>query len=81
MVDNTFERQDNNIKDMKENYERQLGDKQKVIEEKLEVIDDLKEEIKQQQFENDALAQYNRLKNIKIHGMEYKGNENVVEIT
>ena len=66
---------------MKVDYERQLSDKQNVIDEKLEVIDDLKEEIKQQQFENDALAQYNRLENIKIHGVEYKGSESVVEIT
>ena len=81
MVDNIFERQDNIIKDMKEDYERQLGDKQNVIDEKLEVIDELKDEIKQQQFENDALAQYNRLENIKIHGVEYKGSESIVEIT
>ena len=81
MVDNIFERQDNSIKDLKEDYEKQLDDKQKVIDDKLQVIDDLNCKIIEQGFENDALGQYNRLENIKIHGVEYKGNESVVEIT
>ena len=81
MVDNIFERQDNIFKDLKEDYEKQLDDKQKVIDDKLQVIDKLNCKIIEQGFENDALGQYNRLENIKIHGVEYKGNESVVEIT
>ena len=62
-VENFFERQDNNIKDLKEDYEKQLDSKQKVIDEKLQVIDDLNSKIIEQGFENDALGQYNRLEN------------------
>ena len=80
LVDNVFERQDNVNTDLIEAYEKKLSDKQLVIDEKLKEIDDLKGEIRKCHFENDALGQYNRRENIKIHGVEYKPNESITEI-
>ena len=74
MLTNVLEREDNAKKEMKEEFKRQLDEKQKQI-------DKLSETTRKIRFDQDSQAQYNRSENLKIHGIEYKGNESVIEIT
>ena len=80
MVENLLERQDNNSNEMKEEYEKELENKQKVIDEQLQTIENLEGKILENYFKIDDQAQYNRRENLKIHGIEYQNNENIVEI-
>ena len=81
LVENIFERQDNINNEVQESYDIKLKEKQKVIDEQLKVINKLEADIRQCHFDNDALAQYNRRENIKIHGVEYRNEESVNNIT
>ena len=85
MLTNIFEREDNAKTEMKDQFKRELDAKQdeidKLKKDKQEEIDNLKKSIRLCKFENDANAQYSRSENLKIHGIEYKGNESVTQIT
>ena len=73
LVSNLNEREDKKRKELKEEFEQKLAEKD-------EVINDLQRQIRENLFSIDAQAQYNRSENIKIHGIEYKKGENTNDI-
>ena len=73
LVSNLNEREDKKRKELKEEFEQKLAEKD-------EVINDLQRQIRENLFSIDAQAQYSRSENIKIHGIEYKKGENTNDI-
>ena len=73
MLENIFEREDNAKNDMRIEYEGKLSEKQKEI-------DELRADHRKLMFEMDALAQYNRSENIKIHNIKYSSTEETNQI-
>ena len=72
-ITNLREEQDIKFNAKLEEMELKLEDKDKLIKE-------LRSELREQQFEMDALAQYTRSENFKILGVQYKKGENTNEI-
>ena len=73
LLTNITERQDNMIKDLKEEFEEKLKEKD-------EIISKLEKKVNNNFNNIDAQAQYNRSENIKIHGIPYKKDEDTNQI-
>ena len=73
LVTNLTEREDNKRKELREEFELKLAEKDAII-------NDLQKKVKENYYSIDAQAQYNRSENIKIHGIPYKKDENTNEI-
>ncbi|CAL4061138.1 unnamed protein product [Meganyctiphanes norvegica] len=73
LVSNLTDREDNKMKELREEFEQKLAEKDVIIS-------DLQKKVKDNYNSIDAQAQYNRSENIKIHGIAYKKDENTNEI-
>ena len=84
VVSNLIERQDNGKQELREEFEAKLAENEAKFEAKLAekdvVIKNLEKKVRENYFNLDAIAQYNRSENIKIHGIEYKQGEDTNKI-
>ena len=84
VITNLIERQDNATQEMKEYFEAELDKKHSYYETELakkdKAISDLSKKSRTNTFNLDALNQYTRSENIKIHGVEYKSGEDTNQI-
>ena len=73
LITNLTEREDIKRQELKDEFLEILAEKDAKIEE-------LERKVKENQYNLDAQAQYNRSENIKIHGIEYNKGEDTNEI-
>ena len=83
-VSSLIERQDNTIQELREEFEAKLAERDNKYEAKLAekdvLISNLEKKVRKNYYNLDALSQYNRSENIKIHGIEYKQGEDTNKI-
>ena len=79
-VKNIREEQDVRFEELNTKYNTMKTELEEKIEEKDKLITGLRKEVREHKFEVDALAQYTRSENFKIHGIEYKKGEDTNEI-
>ena len=83
-VNSLIERQDNTIQELREEFEAKLVESENKYEAKLAekdvLISNLQKNVRENYYNLDALSQYNRSENIKIHGIEYRQGEDTNKI-
>ena len=73
MINNLMEREDNAKEQMKKDFQAELAKKDAIIL-------DLRKKVRDNKFDLDALNQYTRSENIKIHDIEYRKGEDTNQI-
>ena len=79
-VKNLREERDVKFEEQNIKFNTMKTELEEIIEDKEKLITGLRKEVREHKFEVDALAQYTRSENFKIHGIEYKKGEDTNEI-